>query len=85
MRLLEEMGRADGVVAHQAEQRRAVAQPVAPAQDPGGVGCQAEMRADVVAHRDVQLAERGVARVVQRVVEIEEPDRGLQRERIIVP
>jgi putative hydrolase of the HAD superfamily len=31
------------------------------------------MAADVVAHRDVQFAERGVARVVQRVVEIEQP------------
>jgi hypothetical protein len=33
----------------------------------------------------MHLAERGVARVMQRVVEIEQPDGMLQRERIIVP
>jgi hypothetical protein len=39
----------------------------------------------VVADRDVHLAKRSVARVVERVVEIEKPDRILQRDRIIVP
>ena len=40
----------------------------------------------VLADRDVHVIERRVARVMQRVVEIEQPDRMLfQRDRIIVP
>src|SRR6185369_13054977 len=73
MRLFEEVRRADAVVAHQSEQRRAVAQPIALAQPPRLVGVDAEVQSDVLAHRDVQLAERSVAGVVQRVVEIEKP------------
>ena len=73
------------VVANQAEQRRTVAQPIALAQPPRLVGVDVEVGGDIVGHRDVQLAERGVARIVQRVVEIEEPDGMLQRDRIIVP
>jgi hypothetical protein len=39
----------------------------------------------VVADRDVHLAERRVRRIVERVVQVEQPDGMLQRERIIVP
>ena len=87
MRLFQEVGGADAVVAHQAEQGGAVAQPVALAQRVGLLGRDAEMADDVVADRQVHLAERRAGGVVQRVVEIEQPDRSvlLQRERIIVP
>ena len=52
--------------------------------DPGD---QIGLLGDVVADRDVHLVERRTRSVVQRVVEIEKPDRPMlfQRERIIVP
>ena len=86
MRLVQEVRGADAVVADQPEQRRAVAQPVLLAQAVRLLVADADMLDHVVADRDVHLAERRVARVVQRVVEVEQPDRiFLQRERIIVP
>jgi hypothetical protein len=85
MRLLQEVGGADAVMADQAEQRRPVAQPVVLAQPAGFVVIDAKPAGHVLAHGDVQLAERRVAGVVKRVVQVEQPDRVLQRERIIVP
>ncbi len=85
VRLGEEVRGAHAVVAHQAEQRGAVAQPVAFAEPRRLAGVDVEMRGHVVGHRDVQLAERGVACIMQRVVEVQEPDGMLQCERIIVP
>ena len=49
MRVIEEVRRVDGVVADQAEQRRAVAPPVALAQRGRGVVGEFEMLGDVVA------------------------------------
>ena len=67
----EEVRRAHAVVAHQAEQRRAVAEPVLLAKPLRLFAGDADEVGDIVADRDVHFAERRVARVVQRVVEVE--------------
>ena len=86
VRLFQEVRRAHAVMTDEAEQRRAVAQPVHLAQALRFVSADADEVGDVVADGDVHLAERGMARVVQRVVEVEQPDRRrLHRDRIIVP
>ena len=73
---------AHAVVMHQAQQRGAVLEPVAAPQRVGFVLGQAQVVLDVQAHRDMQLGHRRVRGVVQRVVEVEQPDQWL---RIIVP
>ena len=92
MRLLEKVAGLDRVVPHHAEQGRAVATPVVLAQRGRGVLVEADVLDDVAGHRRADRRERGMARVVQRVVEVEQPDapgasgrRALQCERIIVP
>ena len=72
--LPQEVMRIDAMVAHQAEQGRAIAAPVERAQAVRLVARHLELAFDIVGHAPVDRAEDRVRCVVQRVVEVEEPD-----------
>ncbi len=74
VRLVQEVRRADVVVAHQAQHRRAVAAPVPVPQVVGLRGADAQRVDHVAPHGVVHLREHPRAGVVQRVVEVEQPD-----------
>ncbi|MCU0897302.1 MAG: hypothetical protein MUC55_07345 [Burkholderiales bacterium] len=73
VRLPEEVVRVGAVMAHQAEQRRPVLPPVAHAQLVRGGLVEREVFAQVSRHAAVEMREDVRRRVVQRVVEIENP------------
>src|SRR6185369_12441110 len=74
VRFPEKMPGVGAVVTHQAEQRGAVAYPVILAQAGGGVLVEPQVPLDVLAHRAVDVGEDVRGRVVEGVVEIEQPD-----------
>ncbi|ABA49821.1 hypothetical protein BURPS1710b_0379 [Burkholderia pseudomallei 1710b] len=71
---LQEIVRIDRVMAREAEERRAVAARVVGAQMIGVRALDFQRIDDVLRHRPVDRREDRMRRVVQRVVEIEEPD-----------
>ncbi len=71
VRVVQEVRRLHAVVAHQAEQRGAIASPVLPAQRIGLVAREPELALHELGHRRVDARHRGRTRVVQRVVEVE--------------
>ena len=75
--LFEEVVGLDAVVAHQAEQRRAVVVPVVLAQGRRALRIHPEVAHHVRVHRRIEVPERRVAGVVQRVVQVEQPDPAL--------
>ena len=69
----QEMPRVGLVMAHEAQQRRAIALPVVLAQCAGGVRLQSELPLDIEVIAWLMCGKICGARVVQRVVQIEDP------------
>ena len=74
MGLAEEMSGIDTVMPDQADQRRAVPFPVGVAQFIGIFLAEVQQPGDIAGHRTVDVREDVRAGIVQRVVEIENPD-----------
>ena len=79
--LAQKVSGIDAVVAHEAEQGRAIAAPVQRAQPVRFGAFDAQRPFDVVGHAPVDRIEDRVRRVVQRVVEVEQPHRRARRPR----
>jgi len=74
MRLFKKMIRIDAMMAHKADQRRTVTLPVTDTQQVGVLLAHVEQRGNVGGHRAVDLRKDVHARIVQGVIEIEDPD-----------